>query len=234
MATLPNKLLRSSVSGKVPTPEQLEYGQLAVNFAAGEEKLFLKNSEDEVVSIGGDIGPLDEGEYVVPGLVQGAISAWLPANDDTIPTTIQFKILSDSGNIMVEFQMLLAGETSQPMTVPMEQLIQRGAGGDGIPRFVRKVQTAPVTTLDQIIALQFNTNILTGTGSFTIQPVGQLSSITTTDMIEVVLDHNNIEQFNLPIVPISSFTAAGPTVMLSSSLEFDVVYEYEFIGAATL
>lgn len=46
----PIYLKRSSVAGKAPTPEILNYGELAINFA--DEKLYFKNSANEIVSIG--------------------------------------------------------------------------------------------------------------------------------------------------------------------------------------
>lgn len=47
-----NKVLhkRSNVSGKVPESNSLEYGELAVNYAAGNENLYTKNSNNTVVS----------------------------------------------------------------------------------------------------------------------------------------------------------------------------------------
>ena len=42
--------IRSSVPGKAPTAEQLEYGELAINFA--DEKLYFKNTSNNIVSIG--------------------------------------------------------------------------------------------------------------------------------------------------------------------------------------
>ncbi len=42
--------ISSSVEGKQPTPSQLNLGEIAVNFAAGNEHLFIKNSNNEVVS----------------------------------------------------------------------------------------------------------------------------------------------------------------------------------------
>ena len=43
--------LRSSVSGKIPTAEQLNYGEIAINYAKDGETLFLKNSENKVVCL---------------------------------------------------------------------------------------------------------------------------------------------------------------------------------------
>lgn len=42
--------IRSSVPGKVPTADQLEYGELAINFA--DEKIYFKNTTNDIVSIG--------------------------------------------------------------------------------------------------------------------------------------------------------------------------------------
>lgn len=43
-------LKRSNVSGKTPTADQLQWGEVAVNYAAGSERLFVKNSSGDVIS----------------------------------------------------------------------------------------------------------------------------------------------------------------------------------------
>ena len=40
---------RSSTSGNAPSASQLEYGEIAVNFAAGNERLHIKNSSNSIV-----------------------------------------------------------------------------------------------------------------------------------------------------------------------------------------
>ena len=40
---------RSSTSGNAPSTSQLEYGEIAVNFAAGNERLHIKNSNNSIV-----------------------------------------------------------------------------------------------------------------------------------------------------------------------------------------
>lgn len=40
---------RSSTSGNAPSAAQLEYGEIAVNFAAGNERLHIKNSSNSIV-----------------------------------------------------------------------------------------------------------------------------------------------------------------------------------------
>lgn len=43
--------IHSNVSGKLPTKDQIEYGELAVNYAKGSETISLKNSSDEILSV---------------------------------------------------------------------------------------------------------------------------------------------------------------------------------------
>lgn len=43
--------LKSSVNGKIPTAEQLNYGEIAINYAKDSEAIFFKNSENNVVEI---------------------------------------------------------------------------------------------------------------------------------------------------------------------------------------
>lgn len=38
-------------SPKIPTPDQLDYGEFAINYASGVETLSTKNADDEVVSV---------------------------------------------------------------------------------------------------------------------------------------------------------------------------------------
>lgn len=40
---------RSSTSGNAPSANQLKYGEIAVNFAAGNERLHIKNSNNNIV-----------------------------------------------------------------------------------------------------------------------------------------------------------------------------------------
>ena len=55
------QLKRSNVldgaSAKAPSSEQMEYGELAVNFNSGDPVLFIKNSEDAVIRIAGAGAP---------------------------------------------------------------------------------------------------------------------------------------------------------------------------------
>ena len=44
---------RSIILGHVPTPDQLEQGEIAINIAGGGEKIYVKNANGEIVLIGG-------------------------------------------------------------------------------------------------------------------------------------------------------------------------------------
>ena len=43
------KHIRSSVADSIPTTEQLDYGEIAVNYSADKERLFIKNANNEIV-----------------------------------------------------------------------------------------------------------------------------------------------------------------------------------------
>lgn len=49
-----NKIIlkKSSVTGRVPSPETLEFGELALNYTDGT--IYYKNSSGEVLEIGGN------------------------------------------------------------------------------------------------------------------------------------------------------------------------------------
>ena len=34
---------------KLPTPDQIEYGEIAINYSKGNETISIKNAEDEIV-----------------------------------------------------------------------------------------------------------------------------------------------------------------------------------------
>lgn len=64
-----NKRSSALVEGeaKLPTPQQLDYGEIAINFASGHETLSIKNSEDEIATFSSDAyfeNIIEENEYV--------------------------------------------------------------------------------------------------------------------------------------------------------------------------
>ena len=61
-------LKRSNVSGKTPTADQLQWGEVAVNYAAGGERLFMKNSSGDVISFLPDHVIIDNEEVTANAL----------------------------------------------------------------------------------------------------------------------------------------------------------------------
>lgn len=65
MSIVLNKRSKELVDGsvKAPTPENLNYGEIAINYKKGNETLFIKNDENEVVSL--KIGKTSSHETIV-------------------------------------------------------------------------------------------------------------------------------------------------------------------------
>ena len=40
---------RTEISGKTPSPEIIDYGEIAINYSKGDESLFIKNNNNEIV-----------------------------------------------------------------------------------------------------------------------------------------------------------------------------------------
>lgn len=64
-----NKRSSALVNGeaKLPTSQQLDYGEIAINFASGHETLSIKNSEDEIATFSSDQyfkDIIEENEYI--------------------------------------------------------------------------------------------------------------------------------------------------------------------------
>lgn len=61
------QLYRTDVSGRTPSSENLEYGELAINYCKGTENIFFKNTDNEIVKVKEDLSNLvtnDEFETV--------------------------------------------------------------------------------------------------------------------------------------------------------------------------
>lgn len=63
---------KSAVDGKIPTPNQLEYGEIAINYAKGSEMISIKNSENEIVSFNarGGNDSIDTSNFVTTNTYQ--------------------------------------------------------------------------------------------------------------------------------------------------------------------
>ena len=67
------QLKRSNVldlgKAKEPTPDQMEYGELAVNYNDGDPAIFLKDSANNIIRISGVGNISDDGQVEIPGSV---------------------------------------------------------------------------------------------------------------------------------------------------------------------
>jgi len=54
--TIKVQLKRSAVPGKIPTPADLAYGELGVNYHPSMLKLYTKGSDDKIYELGGGPG----------------------------------------------------------------------------------------------------------------------------------------------------------------------------------
>lgn len=106
MGKVLNKRSSALVDGKakLPTASQIDYGEIAINFAKGKETISIKNSEDEIVTFSSDKhieNIIEENEYVVSQAINDI--------NDRIPETTS-DLTNDSG--------FITGYTETDPTVP--------------------------------------------------------------------------------------------------------------------
>lgn len=74
---------------KLPTPDQLPYGEIAINYAKGHETLAIKNSQDEIITLNFDSsknGKIDDVKVNGTSVVQDRV-ADITINSKTVPHT---------------------------------------------------------------------------------------------------------------------------------------------------
>ena len=71
------KHIRSAVAGKSPTPEQLDYGVIAVNFNAEEPFLSIKDSNDQIAKF--------PSEAAIAGVISGQVESVV---EEVLPTVV--------------------------------------------------------------------------------------------------------------------------------------------------
>lgn len=111
---------RSDVVGKVPTAASLDYGQLALNYAAGSEKLYIKNSNNVVVEISGSGG--GGGTQVPSNLYSLQYINGAPATTTLNPNNYQtFKLTLNRANTTIALSAsTLQLNTTRVLTVIIE------------------------------------------------------------------------------------------------------------------
>ena len=91
--------IHSSLPDKQPTPNTLEPGELAVNNAAGEEFISLKNSDNKVVRISTDKTMIDWMEKKTPIIYRGEVT-----NVD---------LTNNKSDIVLKYNQVVAGNTAK-------------------------------------------------------------------------------------------------------------------------
>lgn len=79
-----NKVLlkKSSVAAKVPLPSDLDYGELAINYADG--KLYFKNSSNQIQAFSQGAGGSSGSPYLDAGFITEAINTVALVDGGTI------------------------------------------------------------------------------------------------------------------------------------------------------
>ena len=107
-----SNVLEGSVA-KAPTPAQMEYGELAVNYNVGDPVIFLKDSDNNIVRITNtNVPDLDNdlGGVLATGFTYylSAVKAgnWTITPDTTTPgaVVIQCGVANDTNQMLVEIQ----------------------------------------------------------------------------------------------------------------------------------
>lgn len=79
----------NETNAKAPNANDIEYGELAVNYAEGSETIFMRNSGDKVVEF-------RSGKHMIPQFWKGTLKEYVAIKDKD-PDTIYF-ILEDTIN----------------------------------------------------------------------------------------------------------------------------------------
>jgi hypothetical protein len=117
------RLKKSSVAGRIPDSSDLEYGELAINYA--DEKLYFKNSSNVIKSIGGSgidsatITSIVDSDYV---LSRGGAS--FPVLDSAGNTALNQKITfvtttSGNGTVVLNSQLTLQDSAGDDTTIDL-------------------------------------------------------------------------------------------------------------------
>ena len=120
---------RSVILGHVPTPEQLEEGEIAINIAGGGEKIYVKNADGEIVLIGGSelFTLIQEARDHVDSSIAAHNSSSEAHSDIRDAITLTYK-KEESGDILL--QDAKTSNTLYPQTLETEVLDASGISLD--------------------------------------------------------------------------------------------------------
>ena len=84
-------LKRSNEAGKLPQSNNLDYGELAMNYASGSESISFKNAADEIVTIGMKVKQTI-GEDEISPISQKALSSAIKEGINSVTTLVNVPV----------------------------------------------------------------------------------------------------------------------------------------------
>lgn len=82
---------RSSEHGRLPQPNDLDYGELAINYASGSESFSFKNAADEIVTLGMNVKQTI-GEDEISPISQKALSSAIKEGINSVTTLVNVPV----------------------------------------------------------------------------------------------------------------------------------------------
>ena len=98
-------LAQNGIDPKLPEASQLEYGELAINFADGHETLSIRNSNDEIVTFTNDQYWKDKEEVIANALTDlnsRILAITVPTNVSDLVNDVPYLAASDLDTIPTE------------------------------------------------------------------------------------------------------------------------------------
>lgn len=128
---------RSVLLGHVPTPDQLEEGEIAINIAGGGEKIYVKNAEGEIVLLGGSelFTLIKEARDHVDSSIAAHNSSSEAHSDIRDAITLTYS--KDEENSDITLQDAKTGDTLYPQTLETEVLDSNGVSLDSNLNIIR-------------------------------------------------------------------------------------------------
>jgi hypothetical protein len=121
---------RSVILGHVPTPEQLEEGEIAINIADGGEKIYVKNAEGKIVLLGGSelYTLIKEARDHVDSSLTAHNSSLTAHSDIREAITLTYTKNEENGDVLLKS--VKSDEVLYPQTLETEVLDEQGISLD--------------------------------------------------------------------------------------------------------
>lgn len=155
---------RSVLLGHVPTPDQLEEGEIAINIAGGGEKIYVKNAEGEIVLLGGSelFTLIKEARDHVDSSIAAHNSSSEAHSDIREAITLTYSKNEESGDIIL--QDAKTKDTLYPQTLETEVLDKSGTSLDVNLKTIRDDIDLRNVTYTESDSIPDTSNTLDGTG----------------------------------------------------------------------